>query len=266
MKKLSGIVGAILFLLGGILLLAGRSFVIPAFSRPVDIMEEGLSAASANTAVETELFMVLDRFSRRENRDYHMTAVWKNAENEEIFLVPVSISSGSAGNYSNIVEESMDYMYGDANDLGTMTVPFQGVVLQVDDETKKKMTDWLLEVGLVEQASELEEITLPYMLYSVNLDGIRQNTLIFGGMTLVGLVLLCIGIFAPDKASASSVYLELKETKIGGITYPLEQLKALNDIIIKGNKQEAHNILARDFHVEPDYASFVVENWSEYYY
>ena len=41
MKKLSGIVGAILFLLGGILLLAGRSFVIPAFSKPVDIMEEG---------------------------------------------------------------------------------------------------------------------------------------------------------------------------------------------------------------------------------
>lgn len=264
MKKLSCITGAILLILGAILLFAGRSFVIPAFSEPVDLMEGGIEELSPGTAVEAELTVVLERFSRREDRDYHIVTI--PGKNYWVYFIPISISSGSSGNYTKIVKESMAYLYGETEDYGTNPVHFQGVLLELDDTTKEELLKWSLEIGLVEQASEMEESMLPYLLYSVNLDGIRQNTMIFGGMTLIGLVLLCIGIFVPDKASASVVYLELKETRINGVTYPLEQLKALNDLIIKGNKQEAHSILARDFHVEPDYASFVVENWSEYYY
>lgn len=264
MKKLSCIVGAILLILGAILLFAGRSFVIPAFSEPVDIMEGGIEELSPNTAVETDLTLVLERFSRRGDRDYHMVAV--PGDNYWIYFIPISIPSSSSENYTKNVKESMAYLYGETEDYGTNPVHIQGVLLELDDTTKEELVNWSLEIGMVEQASEMEEYILPYMLYSVNLDGIKQNTIIFGGMALIGLVLLCIGIFVPDKASASAIYLELKETRINGVTYPLEQLKALNDIIIKGNKQEAHDILARDFHVEQDYASFVVENWSEYYY
>ena len=63
MKKLSCIVGAILLILGAILLFAGRSFVIPAFSEPVDLMEGGIEELSPGTAVEAELTVVLERFS-----------------------------------------------------------------------------------------------------------------------------------------------------------------------------------------------------------
>ncbi len=43
MKKTSGIIGAILFVLGAVLLFAGRSYIKPAFSTPVDIEERALS-------------------------------------------------------------------------------------------------------------------------------------------------------------------------------------------------------------------------------
>ncbi len=188
MKKFSGIVGAIFFLLGAVLLFAGRSFVVPAFSKPVDITEGGIEEVSLNTAVEIDLELVFERFSRRKNRDYHMVTVY--GDNDWIYFMPISISSGSSGNYTEIVKESMDYLNGCTDAYGTETVPFQGVLLELDDRTEEELTKWFLENELVGQESELQKFTLPYMLYSVNFDGVRQNIIIFGWMMLIGLVLL----------------------------------------------------------------------------
>ncbi|MDE5823501.1 MAG: hypothetical protein K2N44_03860 [Lachnospiraceae bacterium] len=260
MKKTSVIIGIILFLLGAVLLFAGRRFIVPAFSTPVDIVEEGMEAVAPNTAVETDLYMVFERFSRRDSRDYHVIPVWSG---EYGYVIPLSISSENAGDYTQVVDETMDYAYGYTNDYGTETVHFQGVVLELDDTTSGKMRDWFREVGFFERESDMDDAILPYMLYQVNLTGVKENTILFAWIMIVGLVFLCIGIFLPSEVKVS---LKLKETKINGVTYRVEQFRVLNSLLMKGKKQEAQKILTEKFNVDSSYAAFVVDNWNEYFY
>lgn len=260
MKKALAIVGSILFVLGVILLFAGSKFIVPAFSTPVDIEEVGMGAVRPNTAVETDLYMIFERFSRREEREYHVIPVWKG---EYGYFIPLSISDDNEKVYAKVIEETMDFAYGYTNEYGTQTVHFQGVALELDDTTAKKMKEWFRETGLFERESDMDEAMLPYMLYEVNLTGVKQNTIVFGCITAAGILLLCIGIFLPTKVKVS---LQLKETKINGVTYRVEQLGTINSLLMKGNKQEAQNILTQKFYVDPGYAAFVVDNWNEYYY
>ena len=260
MKKTSKIVGIILFLLGAVLLFAGRRFIVPAFSTPVDIEEEGMGAVELNTAVETDLYMVFERFSRRDSRDYHVIPVWSG---EYGYFIPLSIPSENAGDYTGVVDETMDFAYGYTNSYGTETVHFQGVVLEMDDTTSGKMKDWFRETGLFERESDMDDAMLPYMLYQVNLTSVKENTILFAWIMIVGLVFLCVGIFLPSEVK---VVPKLKETKINGVTYRVEQFRVLNSLIMKGKKQEAQNLLTGKFNVEPGYAAFVVDNWNEYFY
>lgn len=260
MKKTLRTTGIILFIFGVFLLLAARKSVIPAFSKPVDIMEEGMGAARPDMAVETDLNIVFERFSRRDDRDYHVIPVWSG---DYVYVIPLSVMSRNAGDYTKVVDATMDCAYGYTADYGTDTVHFQGIVMELDDVTAEKMKKWFREVGFFERESDMDANMLPYMLYQVDLDSQKLNIIIFAGITIVGLVLLCIGIFAPSRIK---VTLTLKETKINGVTYQMGQLKTVNALLMKGNKQEAQNILTRDFHVDSEYASFVVDNWNEYYY
>ncbi|MDE7273586.1 MAG: hypothetical protein K2N95_11085 [Lachnospiraceae bacterium] len=260
MKKASGIVGIILFLLGVVLLFATGSYIIPAFSTPVDIAEEGMEAVGPNTAVETDFDMVFERFSRRDERDYHVIPVWSG---EYGYFIPLSISSGNAGDYTKVIDETMDYAYGYTNDYGTETVHFQGVIKELDDTTASKMKDWFREKGLFTRESEMDEWMLPYILYQVNLTSVKQNTILFAWIAIVGLVFLCVGIFLPEEVKIS---LKLKETKINGITYRVEQFRVVNSLIMKGKKPEAQKMLTDKFNVDSGYAAFVVDNWNEYFY
>lgn len=260
MKKAAGITGIILFLLGIVLLFATRSSIVPAFSTPVDIAEDGMAAVEPGTAVEADLDMVFERFSRRDNRDYHVITVWSG---EYGYFIPISISSNNAGDYTKVVNETMDYAYGYTNDYGTETVHFQGVVRELDDTTADKMKDWFREKGLFTRESDMDEAMLPYMLYEVDLAGAKQNTILFAWMAILGLILLCVGIFAAPEVKIS---LKLKETKINGVTYQVGQLRVLNSLLMKGKKKEAQKMLTEKFHVDSGYAAFVIDNWNEYFY
>ncbi|MDE6620870.1 MAG: hypothetical protein K2K74_10370 [Lachnospiraceae bacterium] len=260
MKKTSKIIGIILFLLGVVLLFATRNFIVPAFSTPVDITEEGMEAVGPNTAVETDFDLVFERFSRRESRDYHVITVWSG---EYGYFIPISIASENAGDYTKVVNETMDYAYGYTDDYGTETVHFQGVVRELDDTTADKMKDWFREKGLFTRESDMDEAMLPYMLYEVDLTGAKQNTILFAWIAIVGFVFLCVGIFLPTEVKIS---LKLKETKINGVTYRVEQFRVVNSLIMKGKKQEAQKMLTEKFNVDSGYAAFVVDNWNEYFY
>lgn len=219
-----------------------------------------MEAVGPGTAVETDLNMVFERFSRRDNRDYHVITVWSG---EYGYFIPISISSNDAGDYTRVVNETMDYAYGYTNDYGTKTVHFQGVVRELDDTTADQMKDWFREKGLFTRESDMDEAMLPYMLYQVDLNGTKENTFLFAWITIAGLVLLCIGIFAPSEVKIS---LQLKETKMNGVTYRIDQFRGINSLLMKGKKQEAQRMLTERFHVDPGYAAFVIENWNEYFY
>ncbi len=260
MKKTSGIIGAILFVLGAVLLFAGRSYIKPAFSTPVDIEETGMEAIEPGTAVETDLNMIFERFSRRENRDYHVIPVWSG---EYTYFIPLSISSDRAGEYTRVVDETMNFAYGYKDTYGTENVHFQGVVLELDDTTAEKMKDWFREKELFVKESDMDKVMLPYILHQVDLAGVKQNTVLFIWIMIVGLVFLCVGIFLPVEIKVSP---KLKETKINGVTYRVEQLRTINSLIMKGKKQEAQKLLTEKFYVDSGYAAFVVDNWNEYFY
>lgn len=260
MKSLARITGITFLLLGAVLLFGGRSYIVPAFSTPVDIMDTGMQDIGHNTAVETDLPVIFERFASLDNMNYHVIPVWAG---NEIKYIPLAVFGSQAGKYKKVIDNSMDWLDGDTDKYGTKTVSFAGVILKTDDEVNNRMKKWFMKKGLFEHESDIDNYTLPYMLYQVNLSGVRNNTIVFTAMIVIGIFLLLIGIFA---YSPVYVPLELKETKINGVTYRLEQLDALNNLIMKGNKQQACDILIRKYHVEAGYAAFVTENWSEYYY
>ncbi len=157
----------------------------------------------------------------------------------------------------------MNFAYGYKDTYGTENVHFQGVVLGLDDTTAEKMKDWFREKELFVKESDMDKVMLPYILHQVDLAGVKQNTVLFIWIMIVGLVFLCVGIFLPVEIKVSP---KLKETKINGVTYRVEQLRTINSLIMKGKKQEAQKLLTEKFYVDSGYAAFVVDNWNEYFY
>ncbi|MDE6917272.1 MAG: hypothetical protein K2P39_10810 [Lachnospiraceae bacterium] len=260
MNKTLKTVGIVLLLLGALLLFAVRGYMMPAFGTPVDIMAEGMEKAQVNKAVDTELDIVFECFSRQDSRDYHVVFVW---DGDMYYVIPMAIHSENAGDFKKVVNETMDFAYGYTQEWGTQTAHFEGIIKELDDETAQKMKDWACEVGLFNTEAEAEEAMLPYLLYQTGLENIQFGISVVFLIVIIGLVLLCVGIFTPENYN---VVLKLKETKINGVTYSVIKLRPINTLIIKGKKQQARDILTRDYHVDSGYAAFVVDNWNEYYY
>lgn len=198
-QRLICVLCAIITLSGLVLSLVGMGdFFKITFSAPVDINDVDTSKFTENTMVSGEVYYVIDSIASS-----YSTDVFDNTK-INYYLVPIKsgryiiVASGNSEEITmlnKIFQQTCQYLNQEIEDTFT-SVTIDGKLLPIDDDLKQLLYSWCDTTNYftTEEVSILDELVLPYVLYTQDWHNIKVLTITGIVITVVGIIGLIISI------------------------------------------------------------------------
>lgn len=204
-QRLICVLFAIITLSGLVLSLVGMGdFFKITFSAPVDINDVDTSKFTENTMVSGEVYYVIDSIASS-----YSTDVFDNTK-INYYLVPIKsgryiiVASGNSEEitmFNKIFQQTCQYLNQEIEDTFT-SVTIDGKLLPIDDDLKQLLYSWCDTTNYftTEEVSILDELVLPYVLYTQDWHNIKVLTITGMVITVVGIIGLIISIKIVNKS------------------------------------------------------------------
>lgn len=198
-QRLICVLCAIITLSGLVLSLVGiGDFFKITFSAPVDINDVNTSKFTENTMISGDVYYVIDSIASS-----YSTDVFDNTK-INYYLVPIKsgryiiVASGNSEEitmFNKIFQQTYQYLNQEIEDTFT-SVTIDGKLLPIDDDLKQLLYSWCDTTNYftTEEVSILDELVLPYVLYTQDWHNIKVLTITGIVITVVGIIGLIISI------------------------------------------------------------------------
>lgn len=204
-----------------ILMYGGSALTKMAFSRPVDIYEDGLDdedLLKRGFAIETDLPLLLECFGTQTTNQvngYDNSTLVGDATyyyimpinaGEEIYYVAFEMS-GKSDNYDTLKklsQSTMDWYYMESDEIDVAPVHIKGGLLSLDDKLYRYMKEWFEEAEWFEDKADIEKYVLPLKFSQENY--LSHKIIFFVELAIAAVLLAGVIIFSrkDKKAEASA--------------------------------------------------------------
>lgn len=161
------------------------------FSTPVDINDVDTNKFTENTMVSGEIYYVIDSIASS-----YSTNIFNNTK-INYYLVPIKsgkyiiVASGNSEEitmFNKIFQQTCQYLNEEIEDTFT-SVTIDGKILPIDDDLKELLYSWCNTTNYftTDEISILDELVLPYVLYTQDWHNIKV-------LTITGIIITTIGI------------------------------------------------------------------------
>ena len=266
MKSFLRSFGFVVAMIAAIFLFVGKEDMGYAFSEPVDINgEEYVEDYSKVKAVKTDIWALYDVFSYLETtkttngavtgKDYTYYYVMPVFTEDDEYYVAIEVDEDDKKQYDKLSDLTYDYLMGEDNDFGNVSIPFEGGFVKMSDECYKYY---------VESKEEMEKYALPMVLKPAKLDRLQKMIIGSAIALAVGIIMIIIG-FLPSKKKELPA--PTKTTvEINGINYPISNFENVNKNVVAGKKVQAVKELGEITGLDLEASKAVIDSWEQYWY
>lgn len=279
MKNFLRIFGLLAVLFSAQFLAIGWEDTIISLKTPVDIYEDYPAEVKRFTAVDTEIYCVLDTFGSMTTTTKQNGAITGSRTSyyyiipvfteDETYYIAVRVSSENRARYEKVCKETWAYLAGESNTLGGGTVvPIEGGIGKLSKKLYTHMVEWFEKEQYFDSEEELNKYVLPLVLEPMDLDYVRIVSLICAGVFLLGilLLLLSISMAKKEKKMRSKMVTPCNSAIIiNGVSYPINNFEIVEKCMAKGDTQGAVKNIQEIAGVSPAQAREMADNWHDYY-
>lgn len=282
MKKFCSNFGAVLLVLGVILMFVFMTNFRIMFNEPVDIFVDGAESEEelkAGMAINTDMYILMESFASKEtsskNRSgqvtstrvdyYYILPIFVGEEDTYYVAFKVGENDANKSKYNQIVKDTMAYLYMEQDTFGNYSVQINGGLHKLENDGYEYMKDWFRETGFFENESDIDKYVLPLCFESQS-NGKMMNVLIGTIVCIVlGILLIVISCFIGKKYQTRRQYLKSlygRTITINNIPYEVANMEELDKLLLKGKTAKAKRLLTKSFRASDMEAENIINNWS----
>lgn len=279
MKNFLRIFGLMAVLFSAPFLVVGWEDMIISLKTPVDIYEDYPAEVKRFTAVDTEIYCVLDTFGSMTTTTKQNGAVTGSTTSyyyivpvfteDETYYIAVKVSSKNRARYEKVCKATWAYLAGETNTLGGETVvPIEGGIGKLSKKLYTHMVEWFEKQQYFDSEEELNKYVLPLVLEPMDLGYVRIASLICAGVLLLGILLLLLSIPVARKEKnlrSKMVTPRSSAIIINGVSYPINNFEIVEKCMAKGDTEGAVRNLQEIAGVGSAQAKEIADNWHDYY-
>ena len=283
MKQFCLKAGGMITLISAIFIFIARYDFISIFKEPVDIFEDGVDEASeikGGLPIDSDMYLLLECFGVEEVTNKSKTGKVTAKNNYAYFILPVFVGDDDTyyvaikinekdkeySTYKRISDETISYLSGETDTLGSYSVKIEGVLQKLDKEKFDSMKDWFKKSGFFTSNSEISKYVLPYVFVSKERSTVKTTVIISICCFVLGIALLIAGAMMGRKYAERLKQLRSLQGRvvtINGIPINVATMDDVDRCVCAGKPDKARKVLEKTYHAEPMQAQQIVDNWSQ---
>lgn len=197
-----------LILFGGMFLFANKENIKSAFTGAYDIYDEDVNASDIKIGdgIRTDIYAALDNFGTLETttknsktgnvtgKTYHYYYIIPVFEGEETRYMAVKVSSGDRKAFDKIVDDTWDYLAGDADYFTDNEFAAEGNIQKLDGQAYEYFVEWFEEAEWFDTTDrdEIEEYLVPICLELKELRSTSIMVYVSMGIIALGILIIVI--------------------------------------------------------------------------
>lgn len=277
MKQVCTRLGAVLLICGILLFFQEKQskYAAIAYGEPVDIYADGFADVQLleeGLPIDADTNMLMGSFGYSEvtyedrpKDKYYYYILPIPVGQSELYFVACEVSAKSADykTYEKLAEETMAYIYMEADTLSSEEIHLSGGLVELDADLYNYMLEEIEQIGWFEDEATLRKYVLPLTFTSV--DKTYTKNLFTSTMTIivVGTVLLLYGLlvdirYAPRLKQLRA--LRNRTVNIAGVDYCIALMK-VDRMIWAGKTKKAKKELMKVYKASEDEADRIIQNW-----
>lgn len=201
-------VAVVLILFGGMFLFSNKENIKSAFTGAYDIYDEDVNASDIRIGdgVRTDIYAALDNFGTLETttknsktgnvtgKTYHYYYIIPVFEGDETRYMAVKVSSSDRKAFDKIVDDTWDYLTGEADYFTDNEFAAEGNIQKLDGQAYEYFVEWFEEAEWFDTTDrdEIEEYLVPICLELKDLRSTSIMVYVSMGIIALGILIIVI--------------------------------------------------------------------------
>lgn len=276
MKKICLNIGTVMLIGALIMIIALWPLMLSATKKPVDIFVDGVEKEEeikTGLPIDTDMYALLECFgteeitSRGAVKDvyyYYILPIFVGEEDTYYVAMKVHEDNEHLSDCEKVANETISYLLGETDYMGTQSVNVSGYLEKLDDEKFGYMKEWFTESQYFASDSDVDKYVLPYVFTFEKRNFVMGTAMIMAGLFVGGIILIVIGLICGRKYAARRKQLASQQGRminINGIPYDVSRMADIDSLIYSGKLEKAKAKLIVGYRADPAQAAQIVDNW-----
>ncbi len=277
MKKICMRIGVAMIIGALIMIIALWPLMLSATRKPVDIFVDGVEKEDdikTGLPIDTDMYVLLECFGTEEitnNKNavkdvyyYYILPVFVGEEDTYYVAMKVDADDENLSDCEKIANETISYLLGEIDYMGTQSVHLSGYLEKLDKEKFGYMKEWFTESQYFASDSEVDKYVLPYVFTFEKRNFVTGTAMVMAGLFVGGILLIVIGLICGRKYAARRKQLVSQQGRminINGVPYDVSRMTDIDSLIYSGKLEKAKAKLIVEYRGDPAQAAQIVDNW-----